>query len=643
MKLRLLKFATENVRDFKDLEVSFADKAGGTNPYSVSLIQMPNGTGKTTAHILIATALTGREPLDEEVMSYKPTLFKADKGSFEVLLAIDDKQFLVRLDLDYTDGTHQYRTSRTGIAGGGMEKGHNLPIQVKKVMTEKFARLLVFDGELAKKLLDRSYTEAEIAIKSLYLLDRLDDLQSRIDETIENRRNRAEATQARTDQGLRSLRTQLANVLEYEKSLSEGIEQVKQSIKTLDAENEAKRREHKTFITKYDEINKKYEELSKAIENKTREIASQSLKLLRRIGRPSQFSPMIRASLSSLAEKMTSLKLPRTTSVEFFDELAKAVKCVCGTPLDESKRETIRANASSYLSEDITAIMNALKHAIRGMDQYEDPTPMADKIPQLRSELVGLTNERDGLSLKMDEETRNRITQLEKDMRAAEAKLKELAFDFAILTEEDTTFQKDHELNWKENLPLCKRRIEELQEKVRAAARTVLFEKQANVLKNITDCVSKEALQAMRKKIVKKANERIFKILGSQDVIIDRIEGCIILSKKKAISEGQTLAVAYAFLSTLFEDSVHKVPFVIDSPAVSLDFEVRREVSELLPKLFEQLVIFILSPEREGFLDGLEESGKVQYCTLFKNPKNPGEISIHQDRGFFMKFQSEGE
>jgi wobble nucleotide-excising tRNase len=141
-----------------------------------------------------------------------------------------------------------------------------------------------------------------------------------------------------------------------------------------------------------------------------------------------------------------------------------------------------------------------------------------------------------------------------------------------------------------------------------------------------------------------KSNKRIEELLGNDEIRIHKIDQCIMIDKKEGVSQGQSLAVAYAFLATLFEDSSHKVPFVIDSPAGSLDLEVRREVSNLIPQLFPQLVVFILSSERDGFVDGLAEKyDDIQYYTIFKDPSVKGGVLLDNNVDFFMNFHSETE
>ena len=55
MKITLNEMRYENIRDFKNFKINLSSDKG--NPFHISLIQMPNGTGKTTTIELIQFAL----------------------------------------------------------------------------------------------------------------------------------------------------------------------------------------------------------------------------------------------------------------------------------------------------------------------------------------------------------------------------------------------------------------------------------------------------------------------------------------------------------------------------------------------------------------------------------------------------------
>ena len=79
--------------------------------------------------------------------------------------------------------------------------------------------------------------------------------------------------------------------------------------------------------------------------------------------------------------------------------------------------------------------------------------------------------------------------------------------------------------------------------------------------------------------------------MTDEQIVVERIDGNLVLQGRSGASEGQTLAIAYAYICSLFEHSSFDFPFVVDSPAASMDLDVRREVAAVIPQLFKQLLM----------------------------------------------------
>lgn len=169
MRLRLIEIRYKNIREIKDLKISFLSK--GSNVYKNTLIQMPNGTGKTTTMKLIRYALDGSavNAEKEEILSFKP-LFKTDdtKGEFEVKLSLDGAIIIITMEFDYDDSTVKYSTTRTKHDGN--IPGLHMGSEAKSILSPSFVRLFVFDGEVAASIKDIRKNEAENALKTLFIL-----------------------------------------------------------------------------------------------------------------------------------------------------------------------------------------------------------------------------------------------------------------------------------------------------------------------------------------------------------------------------------------------------------------------------------------------------------------------------------------
>jgi hypothetical protein len=146
--------------------------------------------------------------------------------------------------------------------------------------------------------------------------------------------------------------------------------------------------------------------------------------------------------------------------------------------------------------------------------------------------------------------------------------------------------------------------------------------------------------------------------LPNNDISLDQINGHLLLKNQAEGSAGENLSVAYSFLGTLFNRATHSLPFIVDSPAGALANDVRREIGSSVPKMTRQFITFVISSERQGFIQGgIDRSGKsIQYITIFKkhieeyyakSEKYKPELTLDgvivNNKDFFNNFQLESD
>ena len=113
MELQLIRWRYKGIRGgLSDLEIELGDP-----PPRWSLIQMPNGTGKTTTMALLRAALSGRPPSADEVRAFRAN-DDVRSGEFELTLKIDSQLVRVLLKLDFEKGEMTYKTARARRTGG---------------------------------------------------------------------------------------------------------------------------------------------------------------------------------------------------------------------------------------------------------------------------------------------------------------------------------------------------------------------------------------------------------------------------------------------------------------------------------------------------------------------------------------------
>ena len=70
--------------------------------------------------------------------------------------------------------------------------------------------------------------------------------------------------------------------------------------------------------------------------------------------------------MTALGSSMTKLKLPKSSSKDFFVELSNSPTCVCGRCIGAKEKEAILKNAENYLGSDQQAILNSIKSSLVG-------------------------------------------------------------------------------------------------------------------------------------------------------------------------------------------------------------------------------------------------------------------------------------
>jgi hypothetical protein len=61
----------------------------------------------------------------------------------------------------------------------------------------------------------------------------------------------------------------------------------------------------------------------------------------------------------------------------------------------------------------------------------------------------------------------------------------------------------------------------------------------------------------------------------------------------------------------------------------------------LIPPLFEQFVVFVISSERKNFGETFYDRKDTQLLTIYKDKTKPGKMQINNSEDFFDSFQSE--
>lgn len=638
MNLRIEEIRYENIRNFGNLTLDFT-KPGTTEPYDVSLVQMPNGTGKTTTMGLIRHLILGTQLDGDAVSEYEPDT-GASEGEFAITFAAGDDRFRVHMQLDYIMETLTYRHSYPQREGGGMSSGHYLPLALQSILTEEFTDLFVFDGELPDKFIETGEDEAEQALKIVNRLDRVDAQRESI-ETIVDEFQQEKG--AKTKQGLKQFKTKADKRSKKLRELRTTREELENAVQNHEDEINSLTEEREEIISNDKEALEEYKELESEIKGLQSALQTESNAIIEDMRLPSKLSGDFYTDFEELLTHMKILRLPKSTSKEFFVELADEPTCVCGRDLDENHRKEIRQNAERFLSDEDVGVLNSIKQRLGNVSEPASLESRLDDLSETRDDLKEYEMRQAQLNLSdenLESKKQDLTRQIEKQKTQKERKERKIE----LLSTDDKGLRQKHDLDWQNNIPAAKREASKYEEKVEEATNTVEFSTQAKKLESIFGEFVDRTIQSVKQSQIRKTNQRLDRILKRSSVQIHSIDDSIKIRNKSGISEGQSLAVAYAYLSTLFENSAVDMPFVIDSPAVSLDHKVRAEVAPIITTLFDQVLAFIISTEKPGFVENLQpdtEAG-INYYTVYQTG-TPSGLATNTERDFFLEFTSEEE
>lgn len=659
MRISLLGWSSEGMR-CPDVKVDLAD---GMEPSPVSLVQMPNGTGKTTTLTLLEAAMNGSASKwsEEDVRELRRSGSAGERGVFVVRLAVDGKPLTFELTLDFARGTASYRTTNPG-SGGVVPNWAPIP-SVRRFLKPEFLNLFIFDGEFAGKLFDQRQLEAEYAIEALCQLYVLDDVAGFAEDAWNRKAKQApvktEAGLTKLQENHRALLKRKAEVARYRENAVAGANKLSIEIEELDRRIKAKLSGGAQTRERFDAAQ---EALASAANRLTR-VSGDAMQALRM---PIALHPAFGRNLVNLKEGLDKLRLPENSSAQFFQELLEEVDCICGRAMTDGAREEIRTRSERYLDAADAGTINALKADIEGVgavDGEGSPHAMfAALVAELgvaRKEQRLATQEVDGLKKQLKDAGETEIDAWEAEQAAAMEKHEGCRRLLEDIDAEGDELDDDavDVTTW--SAASLDRQVKSIGNRIAKLTDTLTVRRQTELIVKILKRTGELARAEIKRELIETCNETIAKVLINDPLRIAGIDRSIRLSGQSGASVGQTLSVGYVFLMSVLNRGNNDLPLVVDSPANPIDAGVRRRIGALIPKLTKQFVGFTINTEREGFVTALQAaSPDVRYLTIFR--RTPGTLPLMasvpancavmtdssvlvNDRAFFESFDIEDE
>ena len=655
MEMRILGWESHGLR-CPDLPINLIDGIGRHG--IVSIIQMPNGTGKTTTLELLRAALSGegRGWSGESVFQYRGP-DQPEDGLFRLKLSVDSRSLVIEMQFDFISAKVSYTTISPMV--GGRHDGWAPPPEVRRFLHKDFVDLIVFDGEFASNLLKADKTNAQRAVDAmsqLYLLDAARDLaEAERDNAIRLAGVKgSRATLDKTEVLIGQLALRISKIQGKRGSAVSQLEGLRQKHMKLSAEFNSALQTSSSASTRLEEAHER-------LANRQAEVEHSASSLMGILRTPTLVDETFREQIASFCDGLQSARLPPSTTRQFFVELAEKDECICGRELEEEHREILLQRAERFLGSEESGVLNALKQecevavaSATDVDALTARTGLLQLRDRQESHFKALTAMRE-LKRELESESNRDLSELKNQLHTVKEDLEKQKL---VLDEIDRDpGPEDGPDSW--CLKALEQQRRQAQKKLEALTGTVEIGERTAVILDLLDKVTRYTREAAQESLVKEGNVRLERILRNSPLAIESIDRHISLRGQAGASVGQKLAVGYVMLGGLLSRGAHSLPFIVDSPANPIDNTVRREIGAMLPELCDQFVTFVISSEKEAFTSVLGDCAtEAQYITVFRNlpsterycrevPHKGVESSerfmLVEDREFFDRFDMDEE
>ncbi len=635
MKLEFRGWKSRGLRS-PDMEIDLCPD-GRTAP-RVTLIQMPNGTGKTTTKTCMQAALTGEamQWSEEQVAALASSTGGLQSGEFELRLGFDDRPLTFTMNFDFLTNTVSYGTT----FNRGRNDKYAPPPALRRFLNPHFTRLLVFDGELPGALLDSTKTDAQEAMDAFFQLYLLDDLSAAVGDMWHEATKNVTAKQQKGEARRRNEVVQISNKLE-------GLQRVEQKIHkrlvVLDASLASIREEIGARLDLTEQLRGDKEELVGELGQADLRLERAQQSLLAGIREPALLNSTFLLELVELRDNLERLKLPETTSRQFFEELAEEDVCICDREMTPAARSAVEARAETFLAHDVVGKLNVLKHAVKVIVEREVDSTLEGRAQEVRETIHardGLKSAQEALIATLAAQGDVRLGELQAEQIKQKKEQMGLAVTRDELVRKPTTEERERarkgQLGDHDCIALCELSLKRAKHNLAEISDTLRLKHQTETLQAILARAKELARERLTEHVIEEMNTNLDVLLAGHNIRVAGVGSSLLLDQQAGASLGQTLALGYSFLTTLFGRGQHEFPFIVDAPVTALDTRVSREVGRLIPKVCHQFVAFILDRERPGFVDSLAHSSNndIQYLTAFEDsPRNKELIDLLPEAG----------
>lgn len=391
---------------------------------------------------------------------------------------------------------------------------------------------------------------------------------------------------------LSRLKKFLSNYKEEERVLIDQIDVLEEKLSGLPdtSKLQAKRQGIKNQLSQTDE-----QKEARLVEMR-KYCASSSLALAR--------EPMF-ALITELDSRRQKGLIPRNVSKSLLNDLLEMRKCVCGTEFNDGdeiylrlkKRLEEESNRSSgqefidLLFQIRTASDNVDDSIVRLKEIYSDYKRLSDYYTELNIALKQV-------DLELEKLPKDDITVITNELRERRNALLSVGKNITLTSVRIEESEKEIDRLKNLRVQLGKKQSEFLM----LQRREYLAQQTANELERIYEIFAEDSRKSIEE-LTRDGFKQFVQTAAAYDVALDENYELLVLDPNgnralQRLSMGQSQCLSLSFITAISRVSEKNPPLVIDMPFGRLDRDVHDAVSQRLPQLTSQLILFLI-PEIE--------------------------------------------
>lgn len=588
--------------------------ASGTK--NVTVINGNNGAGKTNMFLAINWCLYG----SEGILDNKGMIINK-RAVAEISTTSKPAEAWVQLRFSHIDLSGEKsdfvaeRTTRepetlrlSKVTRKGLEVLPNPTLVLNTILPRNVRHYFLFDGEkideFAKPEHEGQVKEAVYSVLKLEVLSRASAHLSAVGVEYERDLKKLDTgekfqeflTQKET------LKEHLEKTREEQERAEKELKGAQQVIERLDKEL-AKQKEVETLVRRRKDLEQEQESVNDELDVVRQEIKEIGTSAYLLFG-----SQAIQKAITAIEEKRRKGEIPAGIREQFIQDLLVRKVCVCGRPLSEGTAECetllglLRHSLPSKI-ENIVLETSGLLHKLKakGEQFYRGLKALKVRKAKYEERLTPILKELDDISERLTGAGIQVIEVLESKRKVAQKHVEDFLLQIGQCKQRCSDLQED---------------IDELDGHIEKAGglqgRAKLIQRKltlANESAKAVNEVHERFAKEMRTKI-QEETQRIFASLvwkESQFTKVDLTDDykLQVLDRwgapaRPELSAGERQLLSLSFITALSQASEGSAPMVMDTPFGRLDTAPRERISQVIPLLVDQLVLFVTGTELQG-------------------------------------------